>query len=193
MFLRNMLRARKYRFGLCFWLLSKQYIERTAYANIFKCKRETKRFERAKVNSRCFHWFPALVSLRGAPTWGLHTNHYNFQWYPWPNSSISEHRISLKLWHVVYLSLFCDISFFWLNLLNGKRDFISHLRETCLIKKPTCMTWKPPIIGRMSRSQIYCFRISNSEHNVSFIAQMHNSHLFQLRLLSVQQPDFCWS
>ena len=36
-------------------------------------------FERANVNSRCFHWFPVamLESLRGAPTWRFHTKPYN--------------------------------------------------------------------------------------------------------------------
>ena len=38
-------------------------------ANVSKFSREDKRFERAKVNSRCFHWFPAAIlqSLRRAP------------------------------------------------------------------------------------------------------------------------------
>ena len=46
-------------------------ILREVNANVFKFNREKKRFERAKVNSRCFHWFPAAIfeSLRGAPTW----------------------------------------------------------------------------------------------------------------------------
>ena len=33
-------------------------LERSSYANAFKQK---KRFERAKVNSRGFHWFPAAM------------------------------------------------------------------------------------------------------------------------------------
>ena len=76
----NMLRARKYRFALCFRVLSNQYVERSTYANVFKFNRENERFERGKLNSRCFHWFPAamLGSLRRAPTWRLHTKHYNF-------------------------------------------------------------------------------------------------------------------
>ena len=61
LFLGNMLRARKYRFALCFRVLSNQYVERSAYANVFKFNRENKRFERAKVNSRCFHWFPVAM------------------------------------------------------------------------------------------------------------------------------------
>ena len=77
----NMLRARKYRFALCFRVLSNQYVERSAYANVFKYNRENKSSERAKVNSRCFHWFPVamLESLRRIPTWPLLTKHYNFQ------------------------------------------------------------------------------------------------------------------
>ena len=80
-FLGNMLRARKYRSALCFRVLSNPYVERSAYANVFKFNRKNKRFERAKVNSRCFNWFPAamLEPLRRAPTWRLHTKPYNFQ------------------------------------------------------------------------------------------------------------------
>ena len=38
--------------------MSDQYVEKSAHANVFKFNRKKKRFERAKVNSRCFHWFP---------------------------------------------------------------------------------------------------------------------------------------
>ena len=57
------------------------YVERSAYANVFKFNREDKRFERSKVNSRCFHWFAVamLESLRRAATWRLDTKPYNFQ------------------------------------------------------------------------------------------------------------------
>ena len=67
LFLGNIICARKYRFTLCFRVLSNQYVESSAYANVFKFNRERQRFERAKVNSRCLHWFPAalLESLRG--------------------------------------------------------------------------------------------------------------------------------
>ena len=78
--------------------LSNQYVERIAYAKVFKFDTEIKRFERAKVNSRCFHWFPAamLESLRRAQTWRLHTKRFNFQWYLLPNNSGSEYRTSPK-------------------------------------------------------------------------------------------------
>ena len=141
-----MLRARKHRFALCFRVLHNQYVERSAYANVFKFSIENELFERGKLNSRCFqcfHWFPAamLESLRRAPTWRLHTKHYNFQWYLLPNNSSSEYSTSPKPWHVVDLLLLYDISISWLNLLHGKRFYFF----TYVIIKLTCVTWKPPI------------------------------------------------
>ena len=135
LFLGNMLRAWKYRFASCFRVLSNQYVERSAYANVFKFNRENERFERGKLSSRCFYWFPAamLESLRRAPTWHLHTKHYNFKWYLLPNNSrsSSEYRTSAKPRHVVHLLLLYDISISWLNLLNGKRFYFF----TCVIIK----------------------------------------------------------
>ena len=126
----NMLRARKYRFALCLRVLSNQYVKRSAYANVFKFNREKKRSARAKVNSRCFHWFPAamLESLRRAPTLRLYTKHYNFQWHPLPNNSSSQYRTSPKLCHVVYyysstVFQFLD-SIYWM-----RSDFIFYLRD----------------------------------------------------------------
>ena len=77
----NMSRARKYRIASSCRVLSNQYVERSAYENVFKFNREKKRFDRAKVNSRCSHRFPAamLESLRGAPKWRLWNKHSNFQ------------------------------------------------------------------------------------------------------------------
>ena len=126
LFLGNMLRAGNYRFALCFRVLSNQYVERSVYANVFTFNRENKRRERAKVNSR---QYPDVSTgfrfLRRAPTWRPHTKHCNFQWYPLPNNSSLEYRTSLKLWHVVYLLLFYDISISRLNLLNGKQFYFS--------------------------------------------------------------------
>ena len=47
LFLGNMLRARNYRFALCFRVLSNQYVERSAYANVFKFNRENERLREA--------------------------------------------------------------------------------------------------------------------------------------------------
>ena len=78
-----MLRARKYRFALCFRVLSNQYVERNSYANVFKFNRENKRFKRAKVDQSKLQMFPLVsgrhVGVRGAPTWRLYTKLYNFQ------------------------------------------------------------------------------------------------------------------
>ena len=65
------------------------------------------------------------LALRRAPTWRLHTKPYNFQWNLLLNNSSSEYRTSQKLWHVVYLLLFYDISISWLNILNGKLFYFS--------------------------------------------------------------------
>ena len=143
LFLGNMLRAQKYRFALCFRVLSNQYVELSAYAIVFKFNREKKRFERAKVNSRCFHWFPAamLESLRRAPTWRLHTKHYNFQWYPLPNNSSSEYCTSPKLWNVVLISSlillngeWCLKLAWWLSLLAWHEN---HQYRDCAAKIPS--------------------------------------------------------
>ena len=67
----NMLRARKYRFALCFRVLSNQYVERSAYANVFKFNKEKKCLERAKVNSRWPHLFPAAMHVGVHPSEGL--------------------------------------------------------------------------------------------------------------------------
>ena len=45
LFLGNMLRVRKYRVALYYRVLSDQYVERSAYANVFKFNRENKGFE----------------------------------------------------------------------------------------------------------------------------------------------------
>ena len=143
LFLGSKLRARKHRFALCFRVLSNQYVERNAYANVFKFSRENKRFGRAQVNSRCFHWFPVamLESLRQAPTWRLHTKHYHFQWYLSPNDSSLEYRTSPKLSHIVYLITLLR----YFNFLTQFMEWWAILFFTCVIIKLTCVKWKPPI------------------------------------------------
>ena len=132
-FLGNILRARKYRFALCLWVLSNQYVKRSAYANVFNFKGEKKRCARAKVNSRCFHWFPAtmLESLRRAPTWRLHTKHYNFQWHPLPDNPGSEYRTSPKLLFIYYSSTIFLNLIYWMvsDFIFNLRDNYAYLRD----------------------------------------------------------------
>jgi len=153
-----MLRARQYRFALCFRVLSNQYmyVERSAYANVFKFNRENESFERGKLNFRFFHWFPAamLEPLKRAPTWRLHTKHCNFQRYLLPNNSSSEYRTSPKPWQVFYSLLLYDFSISWPNLSNGKRFHFF----TCVIIKLSCVTWKPRINSHRWKKKLFEFQ-----------------------------------
>ena len=48
---------------LCFWGLNNQYVKKSVYVNVFKC-RQAKGFNIAKVNSNPdvnFQWFPATI------------------------------------------------------------------------------------------------------------------------------------
>ena len=129
-----MLRARKYRFALCFRVLSNQYVERSDCASVFKFNRENKRFERAKVSSRCFHWFPItlLESLRWAPTWRLHTKPYHFQWNISPNNSSTEYCTSPETWapclFITLLQYFNLLNQFWNHWLSLQSDCLSGVR-----------------------------------------------------------------
>lgn len=142
LFLGDMLRARKYRFALCFRVLRYQYVERSAYANVFKFNREKKRFERAEVNSRYFHWFPAamLESFRLAPTWRLHTIIFSDTLCRVTRVRNIAHPRNFGTLFIYYSFTIFWIS--WLNLWNGKRFYFSF---TCMIIELTCVTWKPPI------------------------------------------------
>ena len=88
---------------------------------MWKFSREKKGFEIAKVNSRCFCWFPVamLVPIRRGTNMASHTKLFNFPWYIFLNNSIMRYRTALWLSHVVYVSLFYNISISWLYLLNG--------------------------------------------------------------------------
>ena len=93
---------------------------RSVYVNVWKFSRETKAFEIAKVNSRCFCWFPAamLVPLRRNTNMASHIKLCNFPRYMFSNNSIMRYRTTLCLSHVVYVSLFYNISISWLYLWN---------------------------------------------------------------------------
>ena len=110
LFLGNMLRPRKYRFALCFRVLSNQYGGRNAYANIIKFNRENKRFR-----PPC--WSPSDVLQHGVSMLSTLI-------LPLPNNSSLEYRTFPKLWHAVYLVLL-RYSDSWLNVLNDKRFYIS--------------------------------------------------------------------
>ena len=72
-----------------------------------------------KVNSRCFCWFPAaiLVHQNGTPTWRPHSKLYKGVWNVWANNSETvshTKKKDLRLGQIVYILVFCNISFSWL-------------------------------------------------------------------------------
>ena len=61
---------------------------------------------------------------RASITRYTHTKHEPIlKWYNLPNYSSTEYRTALRHWNVIDLSLFYNISIFWLYLLNGKRFY----------------------------------------------------------------------
>ena len=109
---------------------------RRVNVNVWKFSREKKGFEIAKVNSRCFCWFPAamLVPIRRGTNMASHTKLCNFPWYIFLNNSIRRYRTALWLSHVVYVSLFYNISISWLYLLNGWGFYFFTCVRMCEVK-----------------------------------------------------------
>ena len=124
-----MSRTWKNRFGLCFFRSDQLTCNRSVYVNVWKFNRAKKGFEIAKVNSSCFCWFPAamLVPLRRGTNMASHTKLCNFPWYIFSNNLIMRYRKGLWLSHVVYVSLFYNISISWLYWM--VEDFVFYLRD----------------------------------------------------------------
>ena len=119
---------------------------------MWKFSRETKGFEIAKVNSRCFCWFPAamLVPIRRGTNMASHTKLCNFPWYIFSNNSIRRYRTALWLSHVVYVSLFYNISISWLYLLNGWGFYFFTCVTMCEVKTTYIAANAQPTIARYS-------------------------------------------
>ena len=85
----------------------------------------------AKVNSRCFCWFPAaiLVHQNGTPIWRLHTKLYTGAWNFSANNSETVGHKDLRLGWIIYILVFYNISFFCLLPLDGFQ-FIFLLRDS---------------------------------------------------------------
>ena len=114
---------------------------RSVYVNVWKFSRETKAFEIA--NSRWFCWFPAamLVPLRRNTNMTSHIKLCNFPWYMFWNYSIMRYRTALWLSHVVYVSLFYNISISWLYLLNGWGFYFFTCVTMCDVKTTNSVTF----------------------------------------------------
>ena len=66
-----------------------------------------------RVNSRCFCWFPAAIFVYQNCTqiWRLHTKLYNGAWNVSANISETVGHMDLSLGQIIYISVFCNISF----------------------------------------------------------------------------------
>ena len=85
--------------------------EEPGYVNVFKFIREKKRFEKAKVNPRCFLWFPTAMfeSLRWVPTWRLHTNR---EFKQIATAGATKAAVTEKVWRE-YVAAVCQILAKW--------------------------------------------------------------------------------
>ena len=131
-----MSRTWKQRFASCFFRSDQLTCNRSVNVNVWKFSREKKGFEIAKVNSRCFCWFPAamLVPIGRGTNMASHTKLCNFPWYIFSNNSIRRYRTALWLSHVVYVSLFYNISISWLYLFNGWGFYFFSCVTMCEVK-----------------------------------------------------------
>ena len=111
----HMSRTWKHRFASCFFRSDQLTCNIIVYVNVWKFSREKKGFEIAKVDSRCFCWFPAamLVPIRRGTNIASHTKLSNFPWYIFSNNSIMRYRTAPWLSPVVYVSLFYNLSISW--------------------------------------------------------------------------------
>ena len=90
-----------------------------------------------KVNStRCFCWFAVVIFVYQNCTqiWRLHTKFYNGAWNVSANNSETVGRIDHRLGHIVYIPVFCNISFSWLLPLDGFQ-YIFLCRVYCVTVK----------------------------------------------------------
>ena len=90
-----------------------------------------------------------FVSLRGTPTWRLHTKLYKFVWNILSNNSSTEYRTDLTLGRVSYLFTIYDISISWLHSWNGFNFFSrtrqwrdSENRQYQQIRRPWKQDWR---------------------------------------------------
>ena len=79
-----------------------------------------------------------LVPIRRGTNMASHTKLCNFPRYIFSNNSIMRYRTALWLSHVVYVSLFYNISISWLYLLNGWGLYFFTCVTMCEVKTTNC-------------------------------------------------------
>ena len=86
-----------------------------------------------KANSKCFCWFPAAILK-----WRFHTKLLKVTWDVLANNSIMVYHTDLRLWEVVNVLVFYNISFSWPFSLNGLElfFFVAWKRSIHVSSKP---------------------------------------------------------
>ena len=91
-----------------------------------------------KVNSRCFHWFPAAIFVYQNCTqiYGVSIQSSTMvrEMFRQITQSETVGHIDLRFGQIVYISVFCNISFSWLLPLDGFQ-FIFLRRVYCVTVK----------------------------------------------------------
>ena len=84
-----------------------------------------------KVNSRCFSWFPATIWVHedAILVYQFGTKLYKGAWNVSANNWETVGHKNLRLWQIVYVLVFYNISFSWLLPLDGFQ-FIFLLRDS---------------------------------------------------------------
>ena len=140
-----------------------------------------------KVNSRCFvdfrrpYWCTKTVHQNGAPLWRLHTKLYKGAWNVSANNSETMGHKDLRLGQIVYILVFCDISFSWLLPLDGFQFNFCCVTVKTIYMFSICQhegRWHSGSAWRVTRrernSWYNCLRCKSVVHS-------HNiSHLFKL-------------
>ena len=87
----------------------------------YASSRVTRKSCHRKSELQMFYWFPAaiLVDQKGTPIWRLHTKLYQGAWNVLANNSETMGHKDLRLGQIVYILVFCNISFSRLLQLDG--------------------------------------------------------------------------
>ena len=98
-----------------------------------------------KVNSRCFCWFPTTkLSTNMASPYNVTDRYwklYKGVWNVSANNSKTVGHKDLRSGQIVYILVFCNISFSWLLTVDGFR-FIFLCRVYCVMVKTKNRVWK---------------------------------------------------
>ena len=125
--------------------LSSRGIVKSLYVNICYFERTNGSIFIAEVNSRCFHWFPAAitVSLSRTQIWRFHSELYKFVWNILTDNSSTEYRTDLGLGKVDKLLIAYNI-----QILDYFYSIVLILFSRCVTVK-TSHTYRATWLARL--------------------------------------------